>query len=351
MTKAIVSLHYTRSTIDHCLFDRTKGGITDLLVVYVDDILVMSTGGKTNAEAQLDELHELYGLKKLGVVSHILGMGVHQSDNGTVIEQRSYLENMLEESGFSENKPLSTPWDEHFQGNLDPLEPAAAAMFRRTLGQLMYLSNTTRLDIAFTMGRLASTLKEPNVGDKVRMKRLLKYLCGTPDTGIKYTRMGGKLSIDTYVDEGYGIDTKRGRSITGYVSHIAGGAVAWRSHLQPIVPDSPNAAEYIGLHEAKVFLFIRDFLSICEVIVGLRTVLRIIVGEKSLQLVRRCPYNLPLVCNGFLALFWYFGWGSGGIPAIKCGVSCLNSLRVITRCLHGRFFCYNWVSIVNSRSW
>ncbi|MCP4317758.1 MAG: Ty1/Copia family ribonuclease HI [Hyphomicrobiales bacterium] len=84
------------------------------------------------------------------------------------------------------------------------------------------------------------------------MKRLLKYLCGTRDVGIKYTRMGGKLSIDTYVDAGYGIDTKRGRSITGYVSHIAGGAVAWRSHLQPTVADSPNAAEYIGLHEAAV---------------------------------------------------------------------------------------------------
>ncbi len=33
---------------------------------------------------------------------------------------------------------------------------------------------------------------------------------------------------------------------------MAGGAVTWRSHLQPTVADSPNTAEYIGLHEAAV---------------------------------------------------------------------------------------------------
>ncbi len=249
---AITSLGYKRSTIDHCLFCRSKGGTTDLLVVYVDDLLVMSTGGKADAEAQLDELYELYGLKKLGVATHILGMGVHQSDDGTVIEQRSYLENVLEESGFAGTKPLSTPWDDHYKGDQEPLGPAAVTMFRRTLGQLMYLSNTTRPDIAFAVGRLASALKEPTVGDRMRMKRLLKYLCGTRDTGIKYYRTGEALSINTCVDAGYGIDKKKGRSITGYVLHIAGGAVTWRSHLQPTVADSPNTAEYIGLHEAAV---------------------------------------------------------------------------------------------------
>ncbi len=212
----------------------------------------MSTGGKADAEAQLDELHKLYGLKKLGVASHMLGMGVHQSDGGTAIEQQSYLENVLEESGFADAKPLSTPWDEHFKGNREPLGPTTVATFRRTLGQLIYLSNTTRPDITFTAGRLASALKEPTVGDRIRMKRLLKYLCGTRDVGIKYSRTDEALNINTYVDAGYGIDKKRGRSITGYVLHVAGGAVAWRSHLQPTVADSPKAAEYIGLHEAAV---------------------------------------------------------------------------------------------------
>ncbi len=252
LTGAITSLGYKRSTIDHCLFCRTKGGTTDLLVVYVDELLVvMRTGGEADAEAQLDELHKLYGLKKVGVASHMLGMGVHQSDDGTVIEQRPYLENVIEGSGFADAKPLSTPWDDHFKGNQEPLGPTAVTTFRRTLGQLMYLSNTTRPDITFTVGRLASALKEPTVGDRVRVKRLLKYLCGTRDVGVKYCRTDEALNINTYVDAVYGID-KKGRSTTGYVLHVTGGAVTWRSHLRPTVADSPNTAEYIGLHEAAV---------------------------------------------------------------------------------------------------
>ncbi len=69
--------------------------------------------------------------------------------------------------------------------------------------------------------------------------------------GIRFRKVDGPPSIDTYVDAGYGIDNIR-RSITGYVSHVAGGAVTWRSHLQPTVADSPNTAEYIALHEAAV---------------------------------------------------------------------------------------------------
>ncbi len=245
-------MQYKRSTIDHCLFHRTMNGCTDLLVIYVDDVLATSTGGRERAETQLGELHKLYGLKKLGMATHMLGIGVHQSSDGVVMEQRSYLEDILEESGLMNAKPMNTPWDEHYQGNQEALEPDAVTIFRRNLGQLMYLSNCTRPDIAFTVGRLAAMMKQPTVGDRMRMKRLLRYLCRTRGVGIKYSKMDGAPSIDTYVDAGYGTDKKKGRSITGYVAHVAGGAVTWRSHLQPTVADSPNAAEYISLHEAAV---------------------------------------------------------------------------------------------------
>ncbi len=252
ITRTIKSLQYKRSTIDHCLFYRTVSGSTDLLAIYVDDVLVTSTGGRERAEVQLGELHKLYGLKKLGSATHILGMGVHQGDDGTMIEQRSYLEDILEEAGLTSAKPLSTPWDEHYLGNQEALEPGAALIFRRTLGQLIYLSNCTRPDIAFTVGRLATAMRQPTIGDRMRMKRLLRYLCGTRHTGIKYNRMEGEPGIDTYVDAGFAVDKKRGRSITGCVAQVAGGAITWRSHLQKTVADSPNAAEYIGLHEAAV---------------------------------------------------------------------------------------------------
>ncbi len=102
------------------------------------------------------------------------------------------------------------------------------------------------------MGRLATAMKQPTMEDRMRMKRLLRYLCGTRHMGIRYSKIDGAPGIDTYVDAGYAVDKKRRRSITGCIAHVAGGAVTWRSHLQQTVADSPNAAEYIGLHEAAV---------------------------------------------------------------------------------------------------
>ncbi len=55
-----------------------------------------------------------------------------------------------------------------------------------------------------------------------------------------------------YVDASYAVDPVRRRSITGYAICLGGGPIAWRSHLQSTIADSPNAAEYIGIHEAAV---------------------------------------------------------------------------------------------------
>ncbi len=42
----------------------------------------------------------------------------------------------------------------------------------------------------------------------------------------------------------------RRRSITGYIVCLAGAPIAWRSHLQDAVADSPNVTEYIGIFDA-----------------------------------------------------------------------------------------------------
>ncbi len=46
ITRVILSLGYHRSVIDQCLFLRGKNGSQDLLVLYVDDILVTSSKGE-----------------------------------------------------------------------------------------------------------------------------------------------------------------------------------------------------------------------------------------------------------------------------------------------------------------
>ncbi len=116
----------------------------------------------------------------------------------------------------------------------------------------MYLSTATRPGMAFTVGRLASGFHRPTRGLWERAKRALRYLNGSKDAHIEYSRSDQPLRIETYVDSSYATDPVRRRSITGYAICLGGGPVAWRSHLQPTVADSPNAAEYIGVYKAVV---------------------------------------------------------------------------------------------------
>ncbi len=65
LTKALASLGFRQTTIDHCLFYIESSGVKDLLVLYVDDVLVTSTGGEDCANKVLEELSGTFELKKL----------------------------------------------------------------------------------------------------------------------------------------------------------------------------------------------------------------------------------------------------------------------------------------------
>ncbi len=250
--EAIESLGYTRSTIDHCLFHRIEEGHRDLLVIYVDDVLVTSTGGEARSNAQLDELGRRFNIKKLGLATHMLGIRIHQGKDYTTLDQTVYLKSVISEAKFVEAKQRGTPWDPHLKEDERPLDKKETALYRKIVGQLMYLSTITRPDISFAVGRAASGMSAPTKGLWMRVKRILRYLSGTTNCYLKYKKGVDDPALVTCVDASYGVDPKRGRSVTGYITHLGTGPVYWRSHLQSTVADSPNAAEYIAMYEAAV---------------------------------------------------------------------------------------------------
>ncbi len=140
LSSAILPLRYKRSFIDHCLFHRENDGHRELLIIYVDDVLVLSEAGESNADAMLDELGQRFEIKKLGNAKHILGLGIHQSQDGILMEQSAYIESILEETGYTEAKTRSTPWDAHYKEDPEKLSQDEVKLFRRTLGQIAYLA-------------------------------------------------------------------------------------------------------------------------------------------------------------------------------------------------------------------
>ena len=122
--------------------------------------------------------------------------------------------------------------------------------FARLLGELQFIANATRPDIAYAVNRLASYTANPSLQHIRALKRILRYLSGTQDLGIIYRALPQQPSFFYgYADASYGNADKR-KSISGYIFLAGNGAITWSSRKQISVALSSTEAEYIALSEA-----------------------------------------------------------------------------------------------------
>jgi len=117
------------------------------------------------------------------------------------------------------------------------------------IGALNYLAVSTRPDIANAVSRCSRYLANPGQTHWTAAKRILRYLKGTPDVGITYTR-GMKGGLVGYADADHGgcLDTRR--STTGYIIYYGGGPILWKSKRQTVTSLSTMESEYVAASAA-----------------------------------------------------------------------------------------------------
>ena len=118
------------------------------------------------------------------------------------------------------------------------------------IGALMYLANYTRLDIDFSVNLLARYSSTPTKRHWNDIKHVLRYLCGTCDMGLFYSK---KLEPQffCYADAGYLSNPHKARSQTGYIFPYGNTTISWRSVKQTMVATSSNHSEILAVHEAS----------------------------------------------------------------------------------------------------
>ena len=137
------------------------------------------------------------------------------------------------------------PREEEEEEILGPHVPYLSAV-----GALMYLTNSTRPDIAFVANLLARHSAEPTKCHWVGVKIVLRYLNGTRDLGLFYSK-NQDLILLGYTDAGYLSDPHNGRSQTCFVFLQGGTTIFWKSSKQTLVFTSTNHSEIIALYEAS----------------------------------------------------------------------------------------------------
>jgi len=160
LTALLLAQGYKHANSDHSLFTKSSSDTFTLLLVYVDDIIL---AGNSMSEFTTIKsiLHVSFKIKDLGQLKYFLGLEVTHSQQGISLCQRKYCLDLLNDSGLTYSKPVSTPSDPSVKLHHDSSSPYEdISSYRRLIGRLLYL-NTTRHDITFITQQLSQLLTKP----------------------------------------------------------------------------------------------------------------------------------------------------------------------------------------------
>jgi hypothetical protein len=124
-------------------------------------------------------------------------------------------------------------------------------LYRRIVGCLMYLSNTTRADICFATNQLARFCAAPFNQHMKAARNLLRYCKGTIDYKLKFNCPGTDapdFTLSGYSDSDWGGDQITRCSTSGYLIYLNGNLVHWSSQRQKSVALSSTESEYVALN-------------------------------------------------------------------------------------------------------
>ncbi|CAI7816848.1 unnamed protein product [Closterium sp. NIES-54] len=156
---------FTSSTVDHSLFMLGKGEQGSFMVVYVDDILILSPSSDLVKEVML-KLQDKFKCMALGDVKFYLVLHIECDVEKRCmrVHQQKYLEALAAKFGQSEGH-VATPFPSGFKCEKGPEEESVGEEERRCfhslVGSLMYAAVNTRPDVGFATGHLAWVCSMP----------------------------------------------------------------------------------------------------------------------------------------------------------------------------------------------
>ncbi|KAM2959955.1 hypothetical protein FF1_029709 [Malus domestica] len=258
-TQVMKKIGYYQSHSDHTLFVKRRQEKVTALIIYVDDMII--TGDDCDEISRLQRnLAAEFEMKNLGDLKYFLGVEVARSSKGIFLSQRTYVLDLLKETGMLGCKPVDTPIIEKHHLCLDPNQKSVdKGRYQRLVGRLIYLAHT-RPDIAYAVSVVSQFMHSPSEDHMAAVMRILAYLKSAPGKGVLY-RKHGHLRIEGFTDADWAGSVGDRRSTSGYFTFVGGNLVTWRSKKQKVVSRSSAEAEFRGMaHGICELLWLRKLL-------------------------------------------------------------------------------------------
>lgn len=281
---------------DKCVFRTQIDEQEVFLAIFVDDGLILS-----KSTIAIGKILTEFGAQFEITVNdpdYFVGMEIRRNreDKEIFICQEGYVNRLLEKFNMKNCKSQTTPSDCSSQlhtgqcpTNDNEKKDMESVPFREAVGGLMFAATVSRPDIMFSISQVSRFLNNPGPEHWTAVKRILRYLQGSKDKGIKYRADDVKLSVYSDSDFAGDIDTRR--STTGYVSVLSNGPVTWSSHRQQCVTRSTTEAEYVAASDAAVeIIWLRTFLQ--ELGINMNEPTQLLVDNQSaLRLIKNSEHH------------------------------------------------------------
>ncbi|KAI3729977.1 hypothetical protein L6452_18650 [Arctium lappa] len=240
----LLSSGFTKGLIDTTLFVFRKDSDICLVQIYVDDIIF----GATNPSLCTwfsDLMTSRFQMSMMGEIKFFLGLNVQQLSDGIFINQAKYVFDILKKFNMDKSTSIGTPMAHGAKIGLDPDGKAVdLKTYRAMIGSLMYLT-ASRPDIMFSTCLLARFQANPKESHLLAVKRIFRYIKGTPYLGLWYPK-SSDYSLTTFSDADYGGNHLDRKSTSGHIQFLGDRLISWSSKKQNCVSISTAEAEYVA---------------------------------------------------------------------------------------------------------
>uniref|UniRef100_A0A251S554 Putative reverse transcriptase, RNA-dependent DNA polymerase n=1 Tax=Helianthus annuus TaxID=4232 RepID=A0A251S554_HELAN len=239
---------FKKCTYEHTLFTKISKDERIIICLYVDDLIIASDS-MSSLKTFKDLTKREFEMTDMGTLHYFLGMEVTFNNGNIILSQHQYAKGLLDRFNMSNCTTLSTPMEYGLRlSKQDMDDDVDSNLYRRLVGSLMYLTNT-RPDIMFAVNKISQFMEQPKRSHWEAGKRILRYIKGTLNQGLVYSK-GGKGTLTGFSDSDYAGNIDDSKSTSGYVFQLGTGTIAWQSKKQKVVALSSTEAEYIALSMA-----------------------------------------------------------------------------------------------------
>ena len=266
------------SKAESCLYFCSKRNV--YIIIWVDDIFLFAP---TEARPAVDKLWKFLQSKMIlggkEPIMDCLGVIVtrDRANKKMWLSQQAAVDKLIKRAQLTEAKTADTPMVSGIKLTKRdcPSSEAAAVMadkqkhYRSVIASAIYITMWTRPDIAYAVSKLCRFMHNPGEEHIKALKRLLRYMAGSSDFGLRYDFSDGwqsrahpkcKETIYGFYDAAHADCIDTFKSTGAFCFFLCGCIISWHTKLLPTITTSTNHSEYCtGAKAAKEARWLHNF--------------------------------------------------------------------------------------------